>query len=240
MSRTSVVISTREGTLLTAPGNTSQMPTVPTVSIAPDGFGRRFERENQFGGRCQRILAARHKLSAGVSAFAFDHDTLAGGRGNVRHQADVELFLLEIGALLDVQLDKLMEAASRHGNGFRRTGEPRLRAQFFQSAAILVAQSERLFGREYSGHHAATQAANAESRRLFGGEDDEFDGPPRLESELLQNANGLKTAKHSHTAVVEAGIGNSVDVRTGANRRERRSRCPPIARRYCRPRLRER
>ena len=107
-------------------------------------FGRGFEREDQLGGRGQRILAARHQLAAGVSAFAFNHDALAGRRGDVRHQADVDAFLLEQRALLDVQLDELMEAAARHGDGFERPGESGLRAQLFQAAAFFVAQRARL------------------------------------------------------------------------------------------------
>jgi len=61
----------------------------------------------------QRILAARHQLSARVSAFALDHDALTGRRGDVRHQAHVDSFLLEIRALLNVQFNKLMKAAAR-------------------------------------------------------------------------------------------------------------------------------
>ena len=45
-----------------------------------------------------------------MSAFAFNHDALAGWRGNVRHQANVDSFLFEVRALLDVQLNKLMKA----------------------------------------------------------------------------------------------------------------------------------
>ncbi len=107
-------------------------------------FCRGFKREDQLGGRGQRIFAARHQLAAGVSAFALDHDALAGGCGDVRHQAHVDSFLLEIRALLDVQLDKLMKAATRHSNRVKRSGKPSLRAPFFKPAAFLVAQRERL------------------------------------------------------------------------------------------------
>ena len=123
MSRTSVSSRTREGTLLTAPGNTSQMPTVPTVSMAPVDFAADFKRENQFGCGGQRVFAAGHQLAAGVSAFAFNHDALAGRRGDVRDQAHVDSFLLKKWALLNVQLDELMKAAARHGDRFERACE---------------------------------------------------------------------------------------------------------------------
>ena len=63
------------------------------------GLRGSFERENQFGSRGERIFAAGHQLAAGVAAFAFDNDAHAGGRGDVRDEADVDAFLLEDGAL---------------------------------------------------------------------------------------------------------------------------------------------
>ncbi len=113
MSRMSVSSRTREGMLLTAPGKTSQTPTVPTVSIAPVRFGGGFERKNQLSCGGQRIFAAGHQLAAGMAAFAFDEDAHAGGRGDVGHEADIDAFLFEERALLDVQLDELMKAARR-------------------------------------------------------------------------------------------------------------------------------
>jgi hypothetical protein len=96
---------------LTAPGKTSHTPTVATVSMAPSGFGRRLERQNQLRRRCQRVFAARHQLAARMPALAFDVDAQAGRRGNVRHQANVDSFRLKVGALLDMQLDKLVKAS---------------------------------------------------------------------------------------------------------------------------------
>jgi len=61
VSRMSVSSLTLEGMLLTAPGNTSQTPTVATVSIAPEDFCRRLKCEDQLRGRGQRIFAARHQ-----------------------------------------------------------------------------------------------------------------------------------------------------------------------------------
>ena len=72
-------------------------------------------------------------------------------------------------------------------------------------------------GRKHAGHHAAAQATDAEAGRLFGSEDDQFDGTARLESELLQNADGFKAAKYADASVVRAGVGNGVDVRAGAD-----------------------
>ena len=125
-----------------------------------------------------------------------------------------------IRALLDVQFDELVKAAGGQSDGFERTGESGAASQLFEAAAFLVAQRERLCGREHAGHHAAAEAADAEARWLFGGEDDEFDGTARLEPELLQNANGLEAAEHADASVVQAGVGNGVDVRAGADGRK--------------------
>ena len=54
-----------------------------------------FKSQDQFCCCCQRIFAAGHQLAAGMTAFAFDHDALAGGRGDVRDEADVDAFLFE-------------------------------------------------------------------------------------------------------------------------------------------------
>ena len=87
-------------------------------------FGRGFKRKNQLGCRGQRVFAAGHQLAAGVTAFAFNEDAQAGRRGNVRDQADIDAFLLEQRALLNVQLDELVEAARGHGDGFKRAVNP--------------------------------------------------------------------------------------------------------------------
>ena len=97
--------------LLTAPGKTSQTPTVPTVSMAPVDLAADFQRQNQLRRGGQRIFASRHQLAAGVAAFALDHDALAGRRGDVRHQAEIDPFLFQQRPLLDMQLDKLMKAS---------------------------------------------------------------------------------------------------------------------------------
>src|SRR5208282_3023626 len=87
-------------------------------------------------------------------------------------------------------------------------------------AAFLVAQGERLRRSEHVGHHAAAQTADAEARGLFCGEDYKLDRAARLESKFLENANGFETAQHANASVVEAGIGNRVDVRACTDGRE--------------------
>jgi len=95
MSRMSVSRRTREGMLLTAPGNTSQTPTVPTVSKG-GGFCRRSSARIN-SARHQSILASRHQLAAGMTAFAFDEDAQAGGRSDMCDESDIDALVFNSG-----------------------------------------------------------------------------------------------------------------------------------------------
>ncbi len=76
-----------------------------------------------------------------MAAFAFNENAHAGGRGNVRHQAEVDAFLLEERTLFNVQLDESGETAGGQNDGFESAREPGGGAQFFEAAALLVAES---------------------------------------------------------------------------------------------------
>ena len=171
MSRMSVSRRTREGMLLTAPGKTSHTPDCSHGVDGAGGLGCGLKRQHQLGGCGERVLAAGHQLAAGVAAFAFNEDAHAGRCGDVGDETEIDAFLLEQRALLDVQLDELVKSTAGQGNRFERTAEAGVRAQFFEAASFLVAQGERLRRRKHAGHHAAAQAADAEAGRLLGGED---------------------------------------------------------------------
>src|SRR6202012_673603 len=126
-------------------------------------------------------------------------------------------FRFEMRALLNVQLDKLVPASRRLRHGFKLSRESGLRAQLFQAAVFLVAQSQSLLRREHIGHHAAAEAPDSEAGWLLGGENDQLDGAARLEAKLLEHANGLQSAQHAHAAVIQTGIRNGVNMRAGAD-----------------------
>jgi hypothetical protein len=117
--------------------------------------------------------------------------------------------------------------------------ESGLRAQLFQAALPSLSRKRNsLRRREHIGHHAAAQAANAEARWLFGGEDHQLDRAPRLEAKLLQHANRFQASEHAHASVIEPALGIASmcePVPTGAKSRHR---CPASAQMYCRSRLR--
>src|SRR5579863_8427456 len=101
--------------------------------------GRSLKREDQFRRSGQGVLAARHQFSPGVAALAFDQDTHARWRRDVRYQPKVEALLFEMRSLLDVQFNEMTEAASSEGNRFERTRKPGICAQFVQALALPVA-----------------------------------------------------------------------------------------------------
>src|SRR5205823_3431484 len=79
--------------------------------------------------------------------------------------------------------------------------------------------------------HAASQASDAEPRRLFGRENEKLDGAAWPEPELLKDANRFQPAQHAHAAVVESGIRNRINVRAGADGSQVRFRTLPASER---------
>ena len=209
--------------LLTAPGKTSQTPTVPTVSMAPVDLAA------ASSARISSAAAASASLRPGISLppawppSPSISDAQAGRRGNVRHQADIDSFLLQKRALLDVQLDKLMEASSGNGDRFKRASEsgaaratlPGRGLPCRASASACAGESTPAIMRlprqpmpKRVGSSAVKMTSSIERRGL--------------KPKLLQNANRFKAAQHAHAAVIEPGVGNRVDVRAGADGRKLR------------------
>ena len=97
---------------MTAPGKTSQTPTVPTVSTAPVDLAAASSARIKIGRCGECVLTARHQLAACVAAFALDEDAHAGRCCDVRDKANVNALLLEQRTLFDVQFDKLVKVIS--------------------------------------------------------------------------------------------------------------------------------
>ena len=92
MSRTSTSRRARLGTLLTAPGKTSQTPAVATVSIEPVERGGGLDGQRDLGGREERIMPVRHQQRAGMTTFAVDGDAQTCRRSDRRDHADIQAF----------------------------------------------------------------------------------------------------------------------------------------------------
>ena len=136
---------TRLGMLLTAPGKTSQTPTVATVSIAPVDLRGGLRRPARFRRRRRNASwRSRHQHGAGVAAFAFDPDAQAGRRGDRRDDAERNAVPFQQRALFDVQFDEGARSSPR-GSATRCevAGEAGRGAAIVQRAAVAVAQARR-------------------------------------------------------------------------------------------------
>jgi hypothetical protein len=102
--------------------------------------------------------------ASGMAPVALDEDAQAGRPGDVRNQAEVNLFLLELRSLLDMQFNELVESPQRQYYGFECARETSIGSRLLQTEAFGVAQGTRLRRGECTRHHAATQAANAKAR----------------------------------------------------------------------------
>ena len=141
--------------LLTAPGNTSQMPTVATVSMAPWRGPRSRSRE-----LIRRRRRARHGGPASELRLrgrrTFDRDIQTSRRGDAGDDAERNLLALEQWALLDVQFNEclvisggsLTVSSGPAKPAFSRTSSSDLAVAVFQASAQLrrssVPESMRL------------------------------------------------------------------------------------------------
>src|SRR4051812_36452464 len=94
-------------------------------------------------------------------------------------------------------------------------------------AAVRVAEGRDALGGKSSSEKAAAETTDAETSRLFGGEDDNLNAAAIFNVGLFQNAQGFESAQQADHAIVATGIWNGVNVRTGGNGREFRGKSGP-------------
>ncbi len=91
--------------LLTAPGKTSQTPTVPHIH-RPGRAGSRFDSQGNLGGGEKCVLANGHEHGSRIAAFALDQNFETGRRGDCCDDAKRNSALLEetrsAAAIIDV------------------------------------------------------------------------------------------------------------------------------------------
>src|SRR5437868_15468269 len=71
---------------------------------------------------------------------------------------------------------------------------------------------------EIAAEQTAPEATDAESGWLFGGEQQNFYGSPRLETRTLQGADRLQSAEDADRSIELSCVWNGVDVGSRANR----------------------
>ena len=219
VSRISTLIRTRLGMLLTAPGNTSQIPTVATVSIAP--LVRAAFSIARINSAAAHSASWRSgiKHSARVSACSFNRDFQARRRCNVRSPLQAESAAAPAAGLVRYAIQQT-PCSSRAGN-FTSASSPAIPAWPRTSSSVLPSPSFnrlRRFCRKTPGKQSAAQAANPKTRRLFRSKNQQLDRMLRTKAALLQCTYGFQASQHSHDAIVFPCVGDRVDVRTGADR----------------------
>ena len=118
-----------------------------------------------------------------------------------------------------MQLNKSFVIAFRQFHILKIPIEACFSANFVHRFAVTVFQFRCIFRGQRSRKQPAPQAPDSESRRLFRREHQEFNRMFGPESAPLQCANGFESAKHSDNAVIFAGVGNCINVRSRANGR---------------------
>ena len=222
MSRTSVSSRTREGMLLTAPGNTSHTPTVP---------------------RCRSprwiwpLLQARESTPPPPPAHLCGPASAFRRRGRLRLQSgyacwpepqcaspDRCRFLPASSSrpLLDMQLDELMKAPSAPGQPIRAIPlNPACVRNSSRPATLFVAQGSACCGRQHSPaimrlpRQPMPKRVGSSAVKITSSIDRRG-----LKPSCLQHANRLKAAEHAHASVIQPRVGNGVDMRAGTNRRK--------------------
>ena len=220
-----------------APGNTSQTPTVPTLSIEPVAARCRFDGERNFGSGEERIATLGHEHRAGVTAFTFNVHPQAGGRGNRGYDADVEAARFQDRSLFDVQFDERGIASLGECDRRQCSRESRARADVRQRAVLTVLHVVSRLGIERGRHQAAAEATHAKTRRLLRCEQDQLERPAGTKTRSPKRTKRLDGPEHANRSIESAGIWNGVDVRSGGDSGQRRIGSGPAGRRCCRRRL---
>src|SRR5882672_6846158 len=140
-----------------------------------------------------------------MASGAFDGNAQAGRSGNVRDNPERNLFLLEQGALLYVQLYKRFVVAVRQFHFFERCGVSGVAADLLERRSVLVSQSSCGIGRKSAREEAAAETSNSKARGFFGSEHQQLDGTLWMKTAALQRANRFEAAENADDAVILSG-----------------------------------
>ena len=138
VSRMSALRRTRLGILLTAPGNTSQIPTVATVSTAP------LLRAALSIARISSAAAQRASRRSGIRtppacppapSIAIAQ---AGRSGNARHDSERRPLTFQYRALFDVQLNERLVVGVRQLHFVEMSAHPRVTADIVDRFSVAI------------------------------------------------------------------------------------------------------
>ena len=105
------------GMMLTAPGDASMRPTVPTMPSSGCSFAIALQRERHLGGAGKRVVAQRHRHRAGVAGLAGHRDAHAALPDDAGDDAERLVLRLQHRPLLDMDLDIAGDLRALVGSG---------------------------------------------------------------------------------------------------------------------------
>src|SRR5689334_16614677 len=124
-------------------------------------------------------MARRHQNRAGVAAFTLHVDAQRRRSSDRRDNAQRNAASLQKRTLLDVQFHEGVVAAGTERHRSERAVETGCLTQLVEARAILVEKLGCAVGIQSAREQSAPQAADSETCRFFGSEEDQLDRSSR-------------------------------------------------------------
>ena len=173
-----------------------------------------------------RVVPVLHARGAGVVGLPGEVEAPAPVRPDLARQADREVAVDEVAALLDVQLDEGADPIERQQAGGRV--EPGVGDRVAEEDTVAVAQLACLGPGRRAGDQARAEAGAAEARALLLDEDADPDRSRGREAAVAQHVDRRQRRHDAQRAVVRTAVEDRVEVRAGEDARPRRRlRRPP-------------
>ena len=187
--------------------------------------GQPFQLQGNFAACQESVMPQMHRGAARMALLAGQGHAKIGRSGDGVHDAYRQIQRFQHRALLDMQLDRSVHLAFRHGN-FGEAGK--IVSQFFQHLrerfAVLIGQRIGLLQRQFAGQGPAAQTAKPEARRFLRGIHDHFNAAFAGSAGGPDQPDGFQTGRNAGHPVEHACMNNGVNMGAGPNGRQLRLR----------------
>jgi hypothetical protein len=135
----------------------------------------------------------------------------------VRHDPDINLFLVQQGALFDVELEIGVELAAADR---RRARVADARQLVAEAPALVIAPVEHPVELVDPGEGAGRDHRRREARAFLVGPVHDFDRATRAQLSVVQAANHLQAGEHANDAVVAPAVHLRIEMAADGDRRQ--------------------
>ena len=160
-----------------------------------------------------RVAPVLHARRAGVVGLPGEVEAPPAVRPDLAGEADGDVAVDEVAALLDVQLDERADAVQGEQPG--RRVEPGVGDRVGEEHPVAVPQLARGVPGRRAGDQARPEAGPAEPRALLLDEHADADRPVGLEAAPPELVDRRQRGDHAQRAVVRASVEDRVEVRPG-------------------------